>query len=141
MILTLTDLPPFVSRILDDFPEKETAAVLLLSGDLGAGKTTLVQTLAQALGVEERVTSPTFVISQSYKTTHQTFKKLVHIDAYRLSGEEKDTFGLTEALQEPETLIVIEWPEHLPKTILLPEDAKKVTLKVLDDTTREVTYA
>lgn len=58
--------------------------LIILTGSLGAGKTTLVQGLAQGLGVRERVTSPTFVLMRSYVTDRQA--ELIHIDAYRLAS-------------------------------------------------------
>src|ERR1700739_2778621 len=73
-------------------PHEDRATVVTLSGDLGAGKTTFVQAAANALGIEENVTSPTFVIEKIYQlpkksdVRHRFFKRLVHVDAYRLEG-------------------------------------------------------
>jgi tRNA threonylcarbamoyladenosine biosynthesis protein TsaE len=68
----------FAERILDKGPSK-TALVLALSGDLGAGKTTFLQGFARALGIEEVVNSPTFVVMKSFKIQDQNFKKFYHI--------------------------------------------------------------
>ena len=83
--------------------------LVLLVGDLGAGKTTLVQGLGLALGVAERVTSPTFVIARVHATA-AGFPQLVHVDAYRLgSALEFDDLDLTADVDESVT--VVEWGE------------------------------
>lgn len=98
----------------------ERAAVLALSGDLGAGKTTFTQYLAKELGVNETVTSPTFVIMKKYPLPNDTqFKYLVHIDAYRLeSPEELLVLNLNTELHDKGNLVVIEWAEKV--AALLP---------------------
>src|SRR3954470_1257407 len=90
--------------------------VLALHGDLGVGKTTFVQGLAQGLGVKEQVTSPTFAIYSVYQSAS---RKLVHLDAYRLeTGRQLEALLLEEFLISPWCLAV-EWPEKtgdwLPK--------------------------
>ncbi len=90
------------------------ATVLALEGDLGAGKTTLTKTLARALGVTETVVSPTFVIAKFYQPTKQGFEHLVHIDAYRIEDlNELGPIGWEEILQQPKTLVIVEWPEKI----------------------------
>ncbi|GAB4210626.1 MAG: hypothetical protein OHK0012_01360 [Synechococcales cyanobacterium] len=86
-------------------------AVLLLQGDLGAGKTTLVQGLAQGLGIPDPVTSPTFTLIQEYD---QGSLALIHADLYRLTPEQVPDLGLEEMWEEAYAVIVIEWPERLP---------------------------
>jgi tRNA threonylcarbamoyladenosine biosynthesis protein TsaE len=99
-------------------PEPHTATIIGLSGDLGAGKTTLVQTIANALGVVETVTSPTFVVAKWYETNVETWKTLVHIDAYRIEDEsELIAIGWEDIITSPETLVVIEWPEHIEQSL------------------------
>lgn len=76
----------------------------VLTGTLGAGKTTLVQGLAEGLGVRERVTSPTFVLMRSYHTDRGI--DLVHVDAYRLwTGEELDDLDIDVAA----SITAVEW--------------------------------
>ncbi|MCB9818860.1 tRNA (adenosine(37)-N6)-threonylcarbamoyltransferase complex ATPase subunit type 1 TsaE [Candidatus Nomurabacteria bacterium] len=98
----------------------ESASVLALSGDLGAGKTTFTQYLAKELGVSEAITSPTFVIMKKYPLPNDAqFKHLVHIDAYRLeSPEELLVLNFNTELHNKDNLVVIEWAEKV--VTLLP---------------------
>ncbi len=92
----------------------EGATVLALTGDLGAGKTTLAQAIARELGVQAPVQSPTFVISKYYDTADGRFDRLVHVDAYRIEEEsELAPLRWDELLRLPRTLIVVEWPERI----------------------------
>jgi len=87
-------------------------AVLLLQGDLGSGKTTLVQGLAQGLGITEPVTSPTFTLIQEYPEGRMP---LYHLDLYRLTPAEVVQLHPEIYWQElPPGVVVIEWPERLP---------------------------
>lgn len=90
------------------------ARLVLIEGELGAGKTTFVQALARALGVRERVTSPTFVIEKTYELPSKTrddIKRIVHIDAYRLSSlSDLTALGWERHIDDPHALILLEWP-------------------------------
>ena len=98
------------------------ATTLALHGELGAGKTAFVQELGKLLGVKETITSPTFVIMKRYQTARNSFKNLVHIDAYRLeSVDEMRVLGFKPLLKEKDTIICIEWAEKLEE--LLPKNA------------------
>jgi len=96
--------------------------VVLLSGNLGAGKTTCVQGIAAGLGVVEAVTSPTFALIEEYEGARG---RLVHMDLYRLESHEIPALGLEE-IWERGDLVAIEWPERLP---FLPADHLRVTLE------------
>jgi tRNA threonylcarbamoyladenosine biosynthesis protein TsaE len=89
-------------------PDLKTGDVVLLSGELGAGKTAFVRGLARALGVpEEDVTSPTFTLVQEYRTPRVV---LFHVDLYRLSPREVEDLGLDEMMEQG--ILAIEWPDR-----------------------------
>lgn len=115
------------------------STVVTLSGDLGAGKTTLAQHLAQALGVTEEVSSPTFVIAKYYDLTDQSWRRLVHIDAYRLEGEPLEPLGFTELFADADNLVVIEWPEYIKS--VLPQQCTDVAIAINPDESRTITIA
>ena len=98
------------ARRLADLP-RERAAVVTLRGELGAGKTTFTQGLLAALGVAEPVTSPTFVLVHRYGLAG-AFANAYHVDAYRLAeAGDLDALGLAAPLSDPESLVIVEWPE------------------------------
>jgi len=85
--------------------------VVGLSGELGAGKTTLVRAIAIALGVTQPVTSPTFALVHRYDGAGVT---VFHVDAYRLRhDDEARDLGFDDMLAEPGAVVLIEWPERL----------------------------
>jgi|SRR3989344_721074 len=115
----------------------KTATVVGLAGDLGAGKTTFIQGAAKSLGIEESVTSPTFVIEKIYPLVDQPFAHLIHIDAYRLkSADELVALGWGEIIRDPRNVIFIEWPERVSN--IMPADAKRLKLRFIDEKTRGI---
>lgn len=101
--------------------------LILLSGELGAGKTTLAQALASLVCVEGSVTSPTFTIERRYSTRHDQIHQFIHLDLYRLNdAEELGPLRLEETLETPNALIVVEWPQH--GNFVFPEHAVHVAL-------------
>lgn len=142
LVYTQSELDKVAKKILTHAGESsvsDKATILALSGNLGAGKTTLVQELALAMGVKEQVTSPTFVVMKQYQVTHPVFLELIHIDAYRIEKEEEMTvLGFSNLLKNPDTLICIEWPEKISS--LIPTSAISVSLEVVDEQTRKIIY-
>ena len=103
-----------------------------LSGDLGAGKTTLARAILAGLGVSETVPSPTFTLVQTYETPSLSVS---HFDLYRLKkAAEMDELGLDEALEHGAALI--EWPERAGAR--LPENRLNVELRIEADGRRAV---
>jgi tRNA threonylcarbamoyladenosine biosynthesis protein TsaE len=123
-------------RLLEGFGgssgEGETSPpLLLLRGDLGAGKTCLVQGLAEGLGIDEPITSPTFALAHHYRgdvDTHPT--ALVHLDLYRLDVPAAAGELFAEEEEEARALgavLAVEWPERLA---FQPEPSWRVELEV-----------
>lgn len=140
-IISKKEIPNIAHEILDGFAKRKhaSACVCALSGDLGAGKTTLTQEIARTLGVVEHVSSPTFVIMKLYPLTENKygFKKLIHIDAYRLSGsKELFNLGWEGIVSNPDNLILVEWPEYVPECV--PDTAHMVRIVHKDEDTREI---
>ncbi|MEU6115607.1 tRNA (adenosine(37)-N6)-threonylcarbamoyltransferase complex ATPase subunit type 1 TsaE [Streptomyces sp. NPDC047117] len=99
--------------------------LVLLSGELGAGKTTLTRGLGEGLGVRGAVTSPTFVIARVHPSLH-VGPPLVHVDAYRLGGGLDEMEDLDLDVSLPESVVVVEWGEG--KVEELSEDRLHVTI-------------
>ena len=109
-----------------------SGVVVLLCGDLGAGKTTLVRGIAKGLHIKEVVQSPTFNIMKIY---FKGDRPLIHIDAYRLADIDTD-IGLDEYIGYESGITVIEWPDFIKK--LLPDEVVRITLLRQDDSVREI---
>lgn len=107
-------------------------SVIRLTGDLGAGKTTLVRGIAIALNIKEVVQSPTFNIMKIY---FKGDKPLIHIDAYRLKDINND-IGLDEYIAYPTGLTVIEWPEFIDNQI--PEEAIEIKITNIGNDNRQI---
>ncbi|MCP9807340.1 tRNA (adenosine(37)-N6)-threonylcarbamoyltransferase complex ATPase subunit type 1 TsaE [Cyanobium sp. T1B-Tous] len=107
-------------------------STLLLRGDLGAGKTCLVQGLAAGLGITEPITSPTFALAQHYPLPHAG--GLVHLDLYRLelAAAADELFAQEEEeAQALGALLAVEWPERLS---VLPAGCWQLQLELADPT-------
>lgn len=87
----------------------EPGEVVLVSGELGAGKTTFVRGALRALGVTAPVTSPTFVVGQLYDARD---RRVAHLDLYRLGGLEDEDPGLLDPYFGPDLITFVEWPEQ-----------------------------
>ena len=112
--------------------------LICLWGDLGSGKTTLVKGIAKALGVKSTITSPSFLIFKVYETKHKKYKKLVHVDLYRLEKNVNfNKLGLEEYLNDPATLCVIEWPIKIKK--YLPHKRTDIKFENVDKNKRKIT--
>lgn len=110
----------FLKDVIDRGSEK--ALIVGLSGELGAGKTTFTQFVAEYLGVKKKTNSPTFVIIKKYPIKYGQYKYLFHLDAYRLKNEKELLhLGWDEIIGNKEHLIFIEWPENVKK--IIPKDS------------------
>lgn len=116
-----------------------SALTLALSGELGAGKTSFVRGIARALGVSGAVTSPTYVIQNIYALPRGAFSRLVHIDAYRLLGDDElRKIGWNECMRDGSALVCIEWPERVSGCI--PPDARRLSFFTGDGERRTIRY-
>lgn len=147
--ITKDDLPALVKRVLEKLEkraEKNRAALVTLQGDLGAGKTTFTQALAAALGVDEAVVSPTYVIMKTYPLHNQSplqpWEWLVHIDAYRLSdADEFAALKPASFLLDPAALVVIEWPERIEGALPKPDAVLSLSSEAAESEERYIEIA
>jgi tRNA threonylcarbamoyladenosine biosynthesis protein TsaE len=112
----------------------EPHIVILLDGDLGAGKTTFTQGLADGLGITQIVNSPTYTIMKKYATPDR-LRYLYHLDLYRLQEAGND-FDLEEYI-DGMGMVVIEWPYQVEE--FMPQDHLRVRINKLSETSREFT--
>ena len=113
--------------------EKFPNMVICLEGDLGSGKTIFTKGFAQALGIEETVTSPTFNIIKEYNSGELP---LFHMDVYRLDGK-VDDLGIDDYFKKG-GITIIEWSDMIKD--YLPEERLDIKIKVLDENTRTLTF-
>jgi tRNA threonylcarbamoyladenosine biosynthesis protein TsaE len=102
--------------------------LVILRGDLGAGKTTLVKGIAEALGAAEaeEVVSPTFTLVHAFQGRRV---KLYHLDVYRLETErELATLGIEEMVEEPGALVVVEWGEKFASLVEMADAEVAMTV-------------
>ena len=110
-------------------------SVILLDGDLGAGKTVFTRGFARELGIDEPVSSPTYTIVQEYDLPERG--RLYHLDLYRISGVQAAlAFGVDEFLNDPSSYALVEWPERI--TGIIPGNAIKIRLKHTGESQREI---
>lgn len=139
-IKNINDLDSYTQQLLERLSQSALptqSTVITLTGDLGAGKTTLTQHLATHLGITEPVSSPTFVIAKYYDlapTKDIKWQRLIHIDAYRLDGEPLEPMGFDQLFTDPANLIVIEWPEYIES--VLPNKRSDISISINQDESR-----
>lgn len=129
--ITLDGMHEIAHAILQHHPH-----IITLSGELGAGKTTLTQHILSQLGIQEPVASPTYAYVTSYITPSGLF--IYHFDLYRLTSlQDFRQAGFEEYLYQPNTLCIIEWPTHVMP--LLTQTACHTTLTYDGTTSRRIT--
>ena len=127
----LSKTPKQTMKIGEEFAKTLTGGdVVLLHGDLGAGKTAFTKGIAKGLNIQKEITSPTYANLNDYDGV------LYHYDCYRLSsGEDAEALGLTDYFYG-DGVCVIEWSENIKS--VLPKRYKSVTINKIDEKTREI---
>ena len=112
--------------------------IVVLTGDLGSGKTTFSQGVGQSLNVN-RIISPTYIMLRQYNISNNPrFTHLYHADLYRVkTAKEALDLGLSEIWSDPNNLLLIEWPEIILD--LLPKNITKINFKKLEEDQRRIT--
>jgi len=108
------------------------AAVICLSGELGAGKTTFTQGLLKGLKVKGPYTSPTFVIMKQYK------KNIYHLDAYRVTAEDILNLGWEELIADKNNILIVEWADRIKK--IIPRNSIWIKFGWLDENKRKISF-
>ncbi|KUG07632.1 tRNA (adenosine(37)-N6)-threonylcarbamoyltransferase complex ATPase subunit type 1 TsaE [Solirubrum puertoriconensis] len=136
---TIIEIPtlhalPAAAQQLQAAIEAEQCPIVLLEGEMGAGKTTLIRALCKALGVHDEVSSPTFSLVNEYRDSRN--HPIYHFDFYRIdSVEEAERIGAQEYFDSG-YLCLIEWPSRVGP--LLPSDRLLVTVEVTGPESRRV---
>ena len=105
-------------------------AIVCLRGELGSGKTTLIQGIAKGLGIKRRINSPTFIIVRRYP-------RFWHIDLYRLKSlQEAKDIGIEEILEDAGSVVLIEWPEIIDE--ILPKKRWEIRLESISNNERRI---
>lgn len=112
--------------------EKFPGMVICLNGDLGSGKTIFVKGFANALGIEDNITSPTFTIVKEYLNGEMS---LYHMDVYRI--DENDDFGVEDYFNK-DGVCIIEWAELIEDR--LPSERLDIQFKIIDENTRVLIF-
>lgn len=120
----------------------ENGTVVSIQGTLGAGKTVLSRAIAQALGITEHVTSPTFALVMEYQRPNKD-EYLYHLDMYRIDNElDAVAFGVEDYLFQPNAITLVEWPERLAGLLAPPPNNAKalvhITLAHAGENTRQI---
>ncbi len=123
-------------KIAQEIGKKTKSGVIALTGEMGAGKTIFVQGFAKGLGINDKITSPTFVLIRQHKIP-KVKKILYHIDLYRLEGEINIKQLGIEDLFNSENLILIEWAEKINK--YLPKETIRINIEKTNKSERLIT--
>ena len=130
---TLEQIRQTAERLLS---ASENYKVFAFHGEMGAGKTTFIHALCEAIGVKDVITSPTFSIINQYQTNNG--QTVYHMDLYRIKDEnEAINAGVEDCLYSGDTCLV-EWPEKAAG--IFPDETLHITITSVDDNTRKLKY-
>ena len=129
----------FADTVRSRMPNRSTALVVALRGELGAGKTTFTQGLARALGIPQMPKSPTFLLAKEYKIPSTPYS-LWHLDCYRLKGHgDLVTLDIHRIFEEPTNIVLVEWPERIRDG--LPRDHIEIHFEHAGEDKRSITIS
>jgi tRNA threonylcarbamoyladenosine biosynthesis protein TsaE len=132
IVFSLDEIDKVAQKILDQNPNK----VILFNGNMGVGKTTLIKSLSQNLGVKGNTSSPTFSLVNEYQTNENQI--VYHFDCYRLKSEvEALDMGIDDYLYSGNWCF-IEWPEKIES--LIPEKCSLISIETLPNGLRKLIY-
>ncbi|MCK9393699.1 MAG: tRNA (adenosine(37)-N6)-threonylcarbamoyltransferase complex ATPase subunit type 1 TsaE [Candidatus Paceibacterota bacterium] len=115
----------------------ESALVITLEGELGAGKTTFLKGFARGLGVKQNIQSPTFIIMNRYSLKGKKYKNFFHLDCYRIENEkEMDCLEFENIKNNKENIICIEWGSKIEK--ILPKKKINIVFEVISEEKRKI---
>jgi len=107
----------FAAEILKK-PNKNSAVVIGLVGELGAGKTTFVKSFLKEAGVKRKITSPTFIIMRRFRINKGLFSNVFHIDAYRIkTAKDLKPINAEKILEDPSNIVLVEWADRIEKDL------------------------
>ena len=139
MFTHITQSPEGTVKLAEKVAQRiREGTIVCLEGNLGAGKTLFVQSMAKTLGVQGEVTSPTFNLMNIY----EGFCPIVHFDLYRIQTEEElEEIGFYEYTDFPEGIVLIEWAEKFPDA--LPDDYVRIEIERIKETRnmRRITFS
>ena len=128
---SLQEIDNVARQLLHSF----TYTIVAIEGQMGSGKTTLIQSMLSLLGSEDTVSSPTFGLVHQYSTTKG---KVIHMDLYRLEKEDElEQLGFEDYIQTGD-LCLIEWPDMIAKTI--EGECHHVHIELVDEYKRKLTF-
>jgi tRNA threonylcarbamoyladenosine biosynthesis protein TsaE len=132
------DIAKRIARFLQNRGVVFKATIVGLRGELGGGKTTFIQGFISALGVKEKILSPTFVIMKNFELKNKCFRKVYHFDVYRINNEkEMDSLGFKDIVKDRFNLVLIEWSNLIEK--IMPKDSILINFEFGDENTRIIT--
>jgi tRNA threonylcarbamoyladenosine biosynthesis protein TsaE len=132
LVYSVDELPSVVKKLKNFL---KSCAILTLTGPLGVGKTTLIKELLKSLGVKDRITSPTFMYVNRYD--NDKGQTLYHFDLYRIKSLQDFMHeGFQEYLYQPDSLVLIEWPELIQS--LLTHDVCQLDISYHEDPSKRV---
>lgn len=128
-------------KIGEEFAKKlKKGDFIALFGELGGGKTTFIQGLSKGLGVQRRITSPTFLTLRTYSCAHLNIKNLYHVDLYKFDkviGERLSALGINEVMSDEQGVTAVEWAEKMKDS--LPIKRWEIKFTHIEDNNREIT--